>query len=209
MLLTQYLNDEMYAVTFKGLKIVFVGEAGERAGDSTYAPFIERQLAGDDHLWKICSWHKNQKAMQIGGKSDDMGWKVYETCKAHGAIIATAHEHSYHRTKTLTNIQDQIVDPDWSDPNRLRVAPGATFVFVSGLGGKSIRDQERCLPTTYPYGCKGEWAKIYTRDQRARYGALFITFNVGGNSQRAEGYFKNVEGELVDEFEVIADAGSP
>src|SRR5216110_1631698 len=48
------------------------------------------QLVTDNHVWKICSWHKNQRVMQVGGKADEMGWRVYETCKDHGAIIATA-----------------------------------------------------------------------------------------------------------------------
>src|SRR2546426_11305871 len=80
--------------------MVFVGQDSVSAGDNTYAPYIRAQLSDDDHVWKICSWHKDQNAMQVGGKGDEMGWKVYETCKDLGAIIATAHEHSYHRTRS-------------------------------------------------------------------------------------------------------------
>jgi hypothetical protein len=143
--------------------------------------------------------------MQVGGKSDEVGWVAYETCREHGAIIATGHEHSYSRTKTLVSTQHQTVDWEWPEPNSLRVAPGATFVFVSGLGGRSVRDQERCLPTTYPYGCNGEWAKIYTSDQGAQPGALFIEFHVDGNPNLARGYFKNINGEIIDEFTVTAN----
>jgi hypothetical protein len=141
--------------------------------------------------------------MQVGGKVDDMGWGVYEACKNHGAIIATAHEHSYERTKTLTSMQNQVVDPKSPDPNHIAVGPGRSFAFVSGLGGESIRDQKRCLPISPPYGCKGEWAKIYTSNQNAQYGVLFITFNVDHNSNKAHGYFKNIHGQIVDEFDVI------
>jgi hypothetical protein len=74
------LNDQMYSVTYRGLKMVFVGERWW-AGDTMYAPYIQSQLAADAHIWKICSWHKNQNAMQLGGKLDEMGWGVYETCK--------------------------------------------------------------------------------------------------------------------------------
>src|SRR5438876_7138465 len=56
--------------------------------------------------------------MQVGGKADEMGWRVYETCKDLGAIIATAHEHSYHRTRTLTSTKEQIVDASCSDPTQ-------------------------------------------------------------------------------------------
>ena len=203
------LNDQMYSVTYRGLKMIFVGQSSG-AGDSTYAPYINNQLSGDDHIWKICSWHKNQRAMPVGGKSDQAGWAVYETCKDSGAIVATGHEHSYHRTKTLTSMVNQTIDSLWPSANNLRVTEGASFAFVSGLGGKSIRDQERCLPTAYPYGCNGEWASIYTSDQGAQHGALFITFNVDGDPNKAHGYFKNVSGEVVDEFAVIATtAGAP
>lgn len=179
--------------------MVFVGENGRNA---EFAQFLKEELPKEDRLWRICSWHKNQNAMQVGGKGDEMGWEVYETCRRFGAIVATAHEHSYHRTKTLVSIKDRTVDESCPDPENLCVAQGKTFVFVSGLGGHSIRDQDRCLPSTYPYGCKGEWAKIYASDQGATYGALFIEFNIGDNPKRARGYFKNIEGKRVDKFEI-------
>ena len=75
-------------------------------------------------------------------------------------------------------------------------------MFVSGLGGESIRDQERCLPTTYPYGCSDEWASIYSSDQGAKFGALFIEFHVDGDPGKARGYFKNVDGQIIDEFTI-------
>ena len=198
------LNAEMYSIVFKGLKVVFVGER-RGIGDTTYAPYIEKQLGSDNHIWKVCSWHRNMTAMQVGGKDDDMGWGVYEACKNHGAIIATGHEHSYERTKTLTNLSNQTIDPKFPDPNHLVVGPGRSFAFVSGLGGDSIREQKRCLPISPPYGCKGEWAKIYTSNQAAQYGVLFITFNVNHDPTKAHGYFKNIHGQIVDEFDISKD----
>ncbi|MFQ6030187.1 MAG: LamG-like jellyroll fold domain-containing protein, partial [Dehalococcoidia bacterium] len=166
--------------------------------------FLRDQLEQDNSVWSVCAWHKNQAAMQVGGKNNTVGWGVYEECRKGGGIIATAHEHSYSRTKTLINANAQTVHPDWSDPNQLLVEPGSSFAFVSGLGGQSIRNQDRCLPTTYPYGCNGEWASIYTSDQGARNGALFITFNVDGQPNKARGYFKNVNGEVIDTFEITS-----
>src|SRR5881396_4422376 len=46
------LDDQMYSVTYRGLRLVFVGEGGVRAGDRVYAPYIQRQLATDGHIWK-------------------------------------------------------------------------------------------------------------------------------------------------------------
>src|SRR3989344_8820860 len=174
-----------YGAVYKGLKMVFVKEGGDPA-------FIDSQLGGDDHTWKICSWHKNQNYMQVGGKGNEQGWPSYDTCAKYGAVIATAHEHSYERTKTLlgglsgqtlANLQADfgqhpVAGGIPGNPNSVLVAPGKSFVFVSGLGGNSIRNQDRCLPTTYPFGsgtgCNYIWANVYTSDQGAKYGALFI-----------------------------------
>ncbi len=199
------LNDQKYAIEYQGLKMVFVGENGN---NTEFAQFISDQLADDPHIWKICGWHKNQTAMQVGSKADEMSWSPYENCLRLGAIIATAHEHTYHRTRTLMHAATQSVDPTCSEPNAVCVGPGRTFVFVSGLGGRSIRNQDRCPPTSFPYGCNQEWANIYTSDQGAAYGALFITFNVDGDPRQARGYFKNINGEIIDQFDITAASSS-
>ncbi len=140
--------------------------------------------------------------MQIGGKPDATKWGVYEACREGGAIIATAHEHSYERTKTLISMHSQIVDPDWPNPQQVRVALGASFAFVSGLGGKSVRDQERCLPSIAPYGCNGEWASVYSLRQGATHGALFCSFNFAAQPDKARCYFKDIGGIVPDEFTI-------
>jgi len=193
------MMDQKFSFHWRGLHNVFVGENGN---NSEFAQFIDDQFSANETDWKICGWHKNQAAMQIGGKGDEMGWDVYENCRKHGAIITTGHEHSYERTKTMTSATNQEVDTTCSDPKAECVSPGRTFVIVSGLAGVGIRDQERCLPTTAPYGCKGEWASVYTSDQGAKYGALFIVFNVGGDPLKAHGYFKNVDAEVIDQFDI-------
>ena len=194
--------------TYKGLSFIQVSPSFEFYEKLDHSSFIENHLNNNDHLWRVCSWQGNMHAMQIGAKEDSTGWEVYENCKNHGAIIATAAEHSYHRTKTMIDIENQIVDAEWSKPDKLRVEEGSTFVFVSGLGGWSIRDQERCLPTSYPYGCHGEWANIYTSDQDANFGALFCTFNVGGQPNKAYCYFKNIDGRIVDAFTITNFLGT-
>ena len=185
--------------SYKGLLFIQAGPALKGSGHSS---FIENQLNNNDHIWRICSWAATMHHMQLGQKEDKVGWEVYENCKNGAAIIATAHEHSYSRTKTLIDIENQIVDPEWFEPDKLRVKEGSTFVFVSGLGGKSIKDQARCLPTSYPYGCNGEWASIYTSDQNADFGALFCTFNIEGQPNKADCYFKNIQGKIIDKFTI-------
>ena len=142
--------------------------------------------------------------MQVGGKSDDAGWDVYRQSRIGGAIIATGHEHSYSRTHLFSNIENQTVA---STSNTLTIAAddpdtaadeGRTFVFVSGLAGRGIRDQQR----------GGDWwASIYTADQNAKFGALFGVFHVDGNPRRAHFYFKNIDGSIVDEFFVVSEMG--
>jgi hypothetical protein len=194
------LVDPRFSLTFRGASLVFVGAS---VTDADPGRIIER-FSHDDHVWKICVWHKNQTAMQVGGKGDGTGWGVYESCRQMGAFIVTGHEHSYHRTRTLSSLIEQRVDPGCGDAKRLCVHPGAVPVFVSGLGGESIRVQQRCLPATYPYGCNGEWAFLYTADQQARFGALFMIFGED-NPRKARGYFKNVDGQVVDEFTMTAE----
>jgi hypothetical protein len=190
-------SNPNYAVEYKGLKMAFVKIGGDPA-------FINQALGGSKNIWKICSWHENMNAMQVGGKPDSQGWPDYETCKQLGAIVATGHEHIYARTKTLTSMQNQTVDSSCSSPTALCVGANRTFAFVSGIGGNGVRNQERCLPTSFPYGCKGEWASVYAIDQAGSkdYGALFITFNTGGDPKKATGYFKSVAGKMVDQFTI-------
>ena len=215
-----------YSTDYKGLKMVFIGEkAGFDDAYNHYEEFIRQELTNDNHIWKICSMHKQTTNFQLGGKSDAMGLGVLETCRELGAIIATGHEHSYQRTKTMTNLQNLSVDtvqhplqsyngiPNVpSNPNNLLVSPGKTFLFVSGNGGASLRVQQRCLPASYPYGggpgCNYIWANAYTLDQGATFGALFITFNYNGDPNRAHGYFKNINGNIIDEFDIYAKEGS-
>ncbi|MGH7455887.1 MAG: hypothetical protein ACRENG_31310, partial [bacterium] len=159
------------------------------------------KLAEDHSIWSISSWHKNMRRMQAGGKDDGTGWGVYEESRKGGAIIATAHEHSYSRTHLLSSCQNQTVASTSDtlalseDAPATRADEGKTFVFVSGLGGKSVRNQELA----------GDWwASIYTSNQDANYGALFGIFNYEGREGLAKFYFKNIEGVVIDEFYVTS-----
>jgi len=196
---------------YRGLSFVLVGPGVMGAG---HAAYIRKELATDPAIWKICSWHKNQAAMQVGGKRDEAGWEVYEACRAVGGIIATAHEHSYQRTKTMVSFQEHRADSSCSDPNRVCVAKGKTFAFVSGLGGHSMRDQERCLtvPIKRTDQVEGEchqWASVYTTNQtggKEVFGALFIIFHYQDKPKVAYGYFKTTDGQVIDQFTVTTTA---
>jgi hypothetical protein len=162
-----------------------IGSSGSR---NDHENFISNSLNNAPaNAWRICAWHKNQRDMQAGGKSDEVGWTAYETCRQSGAIISTGHEHSYSRTHLLSDMSSKTVA---STSSSFTVSEGETFAFVSGLGGVGIRDQER----------NGNWwARIYTATQGATYGAMFGTFY----EDRAEFYFKNINGQIIDQFTVL------
>jgi hypothetical protein len=187
---------------YKGIFFVQVAPGIKGFDSGNMDQYIRDQLAQDNSVWSICSWHKNMHLMQAGGKSDETGWGVYEESRKGGAIIATGHEHSYFRTHLLSSMINQTVA---STLNTLTLTKGNSFVFVSGLGGNSIRDQE----------VTGPWiAKIYANPclpgdsicrPNARTGALFALFNVDGQPNKAFFYFKDVSGVIVDSFTVISE----
>jgi len=188
-------------VVYKDLVIVMLG-AGTLGSTSRQEGFLADELNRYNNVWEIACWHKNQRAMQLGDKGDEAGWGVYENARMGGALIMTGHEHSYERTNVLSDMTSQVVADDTSP---YTVRPGQTFATVTGLGGHSIRRQVRCAPTTFPYGCDGTWGMIYTSDQGAKYGALFIDFHVDGDPRKARAYFKNVDGEVVDSYEIVKE----
>jgi hypothetical protein len=192
------------SLRWNGVFIVLTAPDVVGDGDGFHDLYIRDQLAADDSIWSISSWHRNMRLMQVGDKSDDTGWGVYEQSRRGGAIVATAHEHSYSRTHQMSSFETQQVASFSSsfalaedDPNT-PVDEGRSFAFVSGLGGRSIRDQE----------LDGEWwASIYTDTQNANFGALFGVFAYGGDPHLARFYFKDIDGTVVDEFFVrSADA---
>ncbi len=189
--------------SYRGLFFVLSGVGTLGSG---HAAYLKTALAQSHATWEICAWHKNQESMQVGGKVDEVGWEAYETCRKAGAIIATGHEHSYERTKTLIDMIAKKVDPACSTVNTMCLqegeSNGKSFAVVTGLGGVGIRNQLRCTPTIFPYGCN-EWANIYTSDQGAQFGVLFVDFNVDGNPNKAHAYFKNIDNVVVDSFDII------
>ncbi len=178
---------------YKGIFFILSGVGTIGINHKSY---IVKELVNDDSVWKICSWHKNQRLMQVGGKRDEVGWEPYEECRKHGAIIATGHQHSYSRTHLMSNFETQNIA---STSNTLQIERGKTFAFVSALGGKRIYPQNNELAAN-PW-----WAAVYTPAQNASYGALFCTFHVDGIKNKAYCYFKDIDGNIPDEFYIISN----
>lgn len=176
-----------YTCKWKGLLIVLVSPNIIDAGHDL---FIRRQLAEDDSFWSVCGWHKTQNAMQVGSKHqpDDIGWEVYEECRKGGGFIVTGHSHTYSRTHLLGDFENQSIV---STSSTLKLEAGKSFAVVSGLGGKSRGRQEQ----------NGEWwASVYTASQEGSYGVFFCTFHIDDDPRKARCYFKNIEGNIIDDF---------
>jgi predicted MPP superfamily phosphohydrolase len=182
------------ACTFRGLFFILsgAGTIPDEPDHPEHVAYLRDQLAQTDAIWRICSWHKNQRLMQVGGKPSQVGWEPYEACREGGAIVATAHEHSYSRTHLMDDFETQSIA---STSKTLVIEEGKSFVFVSGLGGHSIRPQRRDGPW---------WASVYTRAQDADAGALFCDFFQHGEPNRASCHFRDIDGKVPDRFELIS-----
>lgn len=192
---------------FKGLFFVLTAPGITSGFDSgNNGAYIRDQLAADRSVWSICGWHKDMKLMQVGGKEDETGWEVYEEARKGGAIIATAHEHSYSRTHLLSSMSTQTIA---STSTILNLTKGNSFAFVSGLGGNSVRPQ--LLSGAW-------WASISAStclsgdpvcQPNGNFGALFGVFNVDGQPNKAFFYFKDISGRVIDSFTVISNIELP
>jgi hypothetical protein len=201
---------------FRGLHLIqsCIGTSELRSScgkdSAEHVAYLRDTLATDDSIWSVCAWHKNQNDMQVGTKSDEVGWNAYKECMNAGAIIATGHEHSYSRTRTLTNLGNSASGHGVTGAHELvEIAPGRTFVFVSGLGGVGVRPF-----STSQHNDDTWWSSYYTSDRWYRhgvlqsgsgtYGVLFVRFNVDGDPRRATAYFKDVNGRTADTFTIQA-----
>ena len=184
--------------TYNGLLFILIAP-GKYTNDSDHDSFVQKQLQDNDSYWKICSMHNELYAMQTEAKLNKSGMEVFEACKDGGAIIATGHQHLYSRTGNIIEFIDpknQKIDLEWYDSNKLRVKEGSTFAFVSGLGGSPIASQ-----------VYDEWPINYAAGQNATYGALFCSFNAGGQPNKAYCYFKDIDGAIVDSFTITSFLG--
>jgi len=165
---------------------------------STYVASATKALEANKNLpYKFCGWHKNQHIYQTGDKEDETGFTILDTCRQYGAIVCTGHEHSYSRTVLMNNFATAtIAQPKQSDT--LQLSNGQSFLFVSGLGGKSIRDWQNNAQHN-PW-----WAKCASSNNRANYGALLCTItDTSGTCQQTD-----ITGKIWDTFTFLPPKNS-
>jgi len=178
---------------FHGMQIVISG-AGTR-GTSHY-DFIHAVMSKSNATWKVCAWHKNQAAYQTSDKKNEVGYEVYEQCRKHGAIIATAHTHSYARTHLMSEFELKQIA---STNNTLTLRPGHAFAFVSGLGGMDID------PYEHNHQYNPWWAATAALDDGVDFGALLCIFHVDGTPNKAKCEFRDIQGRVWDQFTLYSE----
>ena len=182
--------------TYKGVAIVSSAQ-GTPKQDPKFVDFVDLSFSTYPQFrWRICSFHKNMKNFQIGGKGDDTGYEIYDMCRQKGAIITTGHEHSYSRTKTMTNYaQQEYIDS--LDPNEIELTEGSNVAWVSGVSGQEVRSSSSKLRA------KGWWATALaanTKPALQSAAVLFCKFNFNGDANLAYCYLKQINGVIRDEF---------
>lgn len=145
--------------------------------------------------------------MQVGDKSDETGYNVYNLCSEEGSLTVTGHNHAYGRSHALGDVSQQEVTDECE--NKLdglciydlydgqSIVSTAPFLLITsqvavvGLGG---RDTEH--PLNEEISVMPHWAKAFTGES----GALFCKYNYKGQANLAYCYFKSIKGTIVDEF---------
>jgi hypothetical protein len=202
------------ACTYRGLFFLLSG-VGTR-GSIDHTGFLEEALAADDSIWRVCSWHVNRADFQVGSRGDEAPLGAYEACSEGRALIVNAHEQSYSRTLTLSDLDNPSAGYGTiGSPGEMLVTEESTFVTVSGLAGHSLGAYDGAEHDDDTW-----WAAIYAgghymHDGQVEtfmdfdFGALFIDFNIDTDPRRARGYFKTIGGEVVDEFFITTDRRLP
>jgi len=196
--------------TIRSVTLVLSG-IGTLGDQQQHEAFIHDALTKSKDRWKLCLWHKTQHDMQLGAKTDEVGWNAFRTCQAAGAIVATGHEHSYSRTRTLTALGDASRGHGAiGNLNEVEVGPGRTFVVVSGLGGVETR--------VFVDSHKNDawWGAFFTADRQMvggtvtetshshdGTGALFLDLGIDGDITRGRGRFVTTfDRRVFDDFSI-------
>ena len=190
--------------SFRGLDF-FLGSPGLGPGG---AAFFETELARSTAMFRTCVWHYNQEDFQVGRKGNQAGYAPYQACVKHGALIVNGHEHSYSRTRTLTDPGNESAGHGATgDPETGLLGPGHGVVVVSGLAGASRRSYN-----AEDHDDDTWWAGIYAGGRHHSNGNEFETELTDGvffvhyataDPRKAEGWFENVDGTIIDRVSFV------
>ena len=202
--------------TFKNVSII-----GSGIGQILSTNYLENRLEqklkeAPKENWKLIGYHFTLESMNPGIKGDQSTHKFFELIRKYGAIGAQGHTHSVMASCPISSEfvkGNKIHDchPEFNNPNERFIFPGTGLYVDSSLGGKEVRNRNRCANPN-EIGCHHMVdlisAEGYTRTDGItktsfnRFGALFITFNKGSNPSKAEVYFKSIDGSVVFSFNI-------
>jgi len=206
-----YFSDsrKMWSCKYRNMRIIGLS-AGISGADDTkrQLSFLKEQLSKSTEDWKICAWHFYDKYYHTGKYPDDGnliskdGESFYDYCREHGAIIFSAHDHVYARTKVMSKFSSPHIDEydDSHDKEHKQIRKGATINILNGAGGYEMYI-EQGKQKSYSH-----WQLTYARGDHGenadRYGGLFCNFNVDGNNKKAycEFLLINSSNRKYDEF---------
>ena len=177
--------------------------------------YIRDQLAADHSVWSICGWHKNMKQMQVGGKEDEAGWPVYEEARKGGAIIATAHEHSYSRTHLLWLFREDPMIDVWPSLCSMPISGTTAPLFPSGLLAQALSENYAAVIVAHGIGLIGDGVPPVLRVDYADPRHLTVAYSLPDNlmiqvllndlaeyftGQRRSGIYLHTNSKSVDGF---------
>ncbi|ORX84495.1 hypothetical protein BCR32DRAFT_266283 [Anaeromyces robustus] len=201
----------MWSCVYKNMRIIGL-TPGISGADSRkeQLEFLKEKLGNATEDWKVCSWHFYDKYYHTGKyqeygniiSGDNDGESYYDYCKDHGAIIFSAHDHVYARTRVMSKFAEPVIDEhdEKTDESIVQIRNGATVDILNGTGGWEIYI-EQGEQKEYKWWQK-KYAKGENNENAKKYGGLFCKFNYGGNNKKAYCEFKRINSEetVFDKF---------
>jgi hypothetical protein len=180
--------------SFKGFTFIITGYGvSDPWPGRSDSEFIHQAFSSYGGIWRACIWHKNQHILQLGDKGDEVGWNAYNNCRKKGAMIINGHEHSYCRSKLITDFQPSA--PSFTEGN-ISIGPNQTFVTVTGVAGVGIR------ACTEGKELNEWWGSAWCAPNLTEFGALVCKLNLNGDKRKGHCYFKTSSGAILDSFDI-------
>lgn len=207
--------------THAGVAMLLSG-AGSACGGLTHehTPYISQSLQQFQEwnvTWKVCNFHKNNHLLHTSRMPsvmkdvDEVGLDNFRLCLQHGAMIFTSHKHQYSRTHEIDAMSSETVSVSRRVPvgsnssNPIRLGRGRSFVVVNGIGGYSIHTMDRGMLANEWWAAHWDGGGRSKASPADVSGAFFCEYHVMGDPRLARCYFKNVRGDLIDDFYIRAE----
>eukprot|EP01127_Copromyxa_protea_P020570 TRINITY_DN68_c0_g1_i1.p1 TRINITY_DN68_c0_g1~~TRINITY_DN68_c0_g1_i1.p1 ORF type:complete len:404 (-),score=92.90 TRINITY_DN68_c0_g1_i1:101-1312(-) len=152
---------------------------------------------------RVCHFHHPFVDYKVDmPRTDIVNVVEYDTCRQQGAMIVSAHDHIYARTKLMINYEThRMFRPTKPDEEPFKLRGGNSFSVISGLGGKSTVAVNPQLAGT------AWWAKVWPENdhptRNSQVGALICTVPTTPDVGKVECRFESGEGETIDSFSFV------